>query len=414
MASKSSGHLTFQGIARQPSSGQNATSMTDRQAQLIHFPWLTELRFFAALAVVTCHVAQIRQWEGIGPHASGWIHCIGSHGVRVFFVLSGFLITHLLLSERQRTGTIDIKKFYVRRALRIWPLYYALLVVAFAVPASLLVIKGGSQLSVLCDMRYHDLFQKVPLFLFMLPNVAALMFPPLVGAAQTWSVGVEEQFYILWPFLVKRFEHHPLKALLAVIASKLSVVSLVSFLLSSSIIAASSKPGLQQFAMFLSFLEIESMAVGGVAAYLLMHHPKVLNKATQNWPVRLVLLGAVPLLFTQHFVLPHEILICDVVYATMLVAFTLSAWRLPRMISSPLAYFGKISYGMYMVHPLVIMFSARMLFAMHLPVDSQTVVVLLYALSIAFTVGGAALCYELFEKRFLKLKSQYAVVQSSS
>ncbi|MFX5998942.1 hypothetical protein ABTF05_21415, partial [Acinetobacter baumannii] len=64
------------------------------QSHLIHFPWLTELRFFAALAVVICHVAQIRQWEGIGPHASGWIHCIGSHGVRVFFVLSGFLITH--------------------------------------------------------------------------------------------------------------------------------------------------------------------------------------------------------------------------------------------------------------------------------------------------------------------------------
>src|SRR5690242_21110861 len=93
----------------------------------IYFKNLDGMCFFAAFLVILHH-AQF--FKDINPTPlssvfSPYLEQAGKMGVNLFFVLSGFLISYLLFAERQATGTISLKKFYIRRALRIWPLYYA-------------------------------------------------------------------------------------------------------------------------------------------------------------------------------------------------------------------------------------------------------------------------------------------------
>src|SRR5688572_30760956 len=95
----------------------------------VFFKGLNGLRFFAALAVIITHVELMKGVFGLPSYwQEPFFFDLGGLGVYFFFVLSGFLITYLLLVERRQIGRISIKKFYVRRILRIWPLYYFIMV----------------------------------------------------------------------------------------------------------------------------------------------------------------------------------------------------------------------------------------------------------------------------------------------
>ena len=100
----------------------------------IYFQNLNGLRFFAALLVIIHHIEQMKNSLGL---ENNWnlpvVLVIGKLGVILFFVLSGFLITYLLLEEERYTQTISIKDFYMRRILRIWPLYFLILLISFFV-----------------------------------------------------------------------------------------------------------------------------------------------------------------------------------------------------------------------------------------------------------------------------------------
>ena len=102
----------------------------------IYFPGLNGIRAVAAIAVVISHITIALKDFGLDPHIFGTFddgkpkgYILAGYGVSVFFVLSGFLITYLLISEKD-SHSIDIKKFYIRRILRIWPLYYLYLIIA--------------------------------------------------------------------------------------------------------------------------------------------------------------------------------------------------------------------------------------------------------------------------------------------
>ncbi len=156
-----------------------------KKLKAFYRPELDVLRFGAFLLVFL-------------SHAFGRIHLIsygGGYGVDVFFALSSYLITTLLLAEKERTGTIRAKDFYIRRGLRIWPLYFVFL---------LLIVP-------LSHFALHDHLNRKYLALFAigLGNWACVFwgFPSSI-AAPLWSVSVEEQFYGVWPFVAKRFFRH--------------------------------------------------------------------------------------------------------------------------------------------------------------------------------------------------------------
>ena len=122
----------------------------------------------------------------------------GGHlGVVLFFVLSGFLITLLLLKERELKHEINFKKFFMRRLLRIWPLYF--LFITFVI----FVFHGYENLKQVMSNSN----EVVLLYFLILPNVAISGIGTIPYIAHLWSIGVEEQFYLIWPFLFKKLKN---------------------------------------------------------------------------------------------------------------------------------------------------------------------------------------------------------------
>lgn len=141
-------------------------------------PTLDGLRAVSILAVILGHSVDTYG----GPNFLGPLRHMGNLGVRMFFVISGFLITTLLLKELQRSGRISLKDFYIRRTLRIWPAFFAFVGIVYAIYLLGYVKMNPGDLlhSVTFTMNYH--------------HDDAWVFSHL------WSLSVEEQFYLLWPF----------------------------------------------------------------------------------------------------------------------------------------------------------------------------------------------------------------------
>src|SRR5438093_1124683 len=144
------------------------------ETRATHLPALDGLRAVAVFTVIVYH---------FGINAVP-----GDLGVSAFFVLSGFLITWLLLREHAANGTVSLRRFYTRRVLRIFPAYYAFLAVSFAIDS----VRGqpwGSSLGL------SSLF-------YLVNYYNALNGHPVTSIAHAWSLGIEEQFYLLWPMLL--------------------------------------------------------------------------------------------------------------------------------------------------------------------------------------------------------------------
>src|SRR3984893_4831509 len=144
-------------------------SLLDRS----HIPALDGLRAVAVFLVIIAHF--------------GFAQVPGAHGVMIFFVLSGFLITWLLLKESERYGKISLAGFYKRRTLRIFPAFY----VYWLILITLLVATGKA---VLWPHAWSALFYTSNYY-------SAINGDPNNGLSHTWSLAIEEQFYLLWPFV---------------------------------------------------------------------------------------------------------------------------------------------------------------------------------------------------------------------
>ena len=169
-----------------------------------YFKNLNGLRFIAAFLVIIHHIEQFKNlWNIPNFYYKSSIKSLGDVGVTVFFVLSGFLITYILLKEKQKTGTINIISFYIKRILRIWPLYFLLMILGLFV-FNKLPFANTEDLYV----NFYEFFYiKLILYIFILPNVVLQLFGAVPLISQLWSIGIEEQFYLFWPHLIKRFKN---------------------------------------------------------------------------------------------------------------------------------------------------------------------------------------------------------------
>jgi peptidoglycan/LPS O-acetylase OafA/YrhL len=129
----------------------------------------------------------------------------GGLGVLIFFVISGFLITWLLLKEESRWGSVSLRLFYLRRTLRIFPAFYAYW---------LIVVVGFSLLR-----KHVDKPQAIASLFYVNNYYQAIVGDPDTALSHTWSLGIEEQFYLLWPalFIVLGWRHKRIEGLIAAI-----------------------------------------------------------------------------------------------------------------------------------------------------------------------------------------------------
>lgn len=260
------------------------------------------------------------------------ILALGQTGVDLFFVISGFLITGILL--RQRDCARPLSHFYVRRCLRIFPLYYAYLLLFFGIGAVWQIH----------DFSWREMWWYLP----FLQNVAATFCPSHLGGPQHfWSLAVEEHFYLLWPWMVVFFPVHRLRFLCAALV-------VVAFLVRCAFLLV----GLDVFTFTLC--RMDALAMGAWLA-LVQRDPPAWNRLGQA-----VRLGWLPgfcilaLLYTllsgaQTLLLQAaKYTLTATAYAVLLVMVLnpKSGALAPRLFSAPwLRSLGRISYGFYVFHP---------------------------------------------------------------
>lgn len=375
----------------------------------VYFPGLHGLRFFAALLVVFGHVELLKDYHGFpNAHSHPAVYEMGRMGVTFFFVLSGFLITYLLLTERRVAGTIAVRKFYVRRVLRIWPLYFLLVALAFFVLPRLPFF----HVPALSPEMPTYFGYTLPLFVCLLPQLALSVYPPVPFAEPLWSIGVEEQFYLLWPLLLKRVRNVFALSVGVVVAGFL--VKQLALTLGSQSRDPEALKYWNYVVSFFYFTRIECMAVGALGAWLVFAGRRAVpgflyHRATQ---LAVYALTAYALLTPAHKPVFNYTLY-SALFGVIILNIATNPRSLVRVESRVFRFLGNISYSVYMFHEIAIKISMNALRSFGgAKFDDAASNVALYALSLLLTLGLASLSYLFFESLFLRLKPSFTVVAS--
>jgi peptidoglycan/LPS O-acetylase OafA/YrhL len=351
-------------------------------------PELDTLRGIAVLGVILLHGFY---WQYSGLHFAGWQRALllatkaGWLGVNLFFVLSGFLITGILLDSRDRSGYY--RRFYARRALRILPAYYLLLI-------GLAVLRQAS----LSYLGLSSIYLANLTVLFGVPND----YGPL------WSLAVEEHFYIVWPALVRR-------AKLRSVAALALGICLAEPLLRAAAFEMGKAGGIATYTWFVA----DGLAMGGGLAVVLR---TAISRRRVRAACALLLalaaaagaLGAPFGVLTRHNLLGAalQLTVVNLAFAGVLLLALLlgtSAWQ-GYVNSSGLRFLGYISYGLYLIHLSIFRIYDKLsqLFWPQLqPRDGFFGLVVLRFVCVAgLSVGFAYLSRKFFEERFLRFKER--------
>ena len=346
---------------------------------------LDSLRAIAALTVLIGHIELVKANLGL-PNVSSvpFFDEAGHNGVLLFFVISGYIITRLLLNEQQKTGSISIRRFYMRRILRIWPLYFFVLI-------STMLLYGynpGWTTGILCFT--------------ILANVAHALGQGWLVSPQIWSIGAEEQFYLFWPSLVKYLRSNLALVLAIIITGYTALPHILRFFLD---LCGWAGPATLRFIdVFFYGTKFNLLAMGGLLAYSQKQNYNFLRWFYKG---RLSLIFVI-LPFALWFSGWHPPLFADVVlgilFTLMLANVTVNHY--PAFNNKALDYLGKISYGIYMFHWVVIMFLVTLLSA-RLKINYIPWDIVLYISSILLTVLVSAISYHTMESYFLNLKRKF-------
>ena len=330
-------------------------------------------------------------WHHATPSVPGMFFQRGFLGVDMFFVLSGFLIVTLMLRERDRMGTINLKNFYARRMLRIFPIYYLLIL-------GLLLFYMVTKPASLTATGYY---QALP---FLLTYTSNWVHVHASNAGVMWSLATEEQFYVCWPMIEKLLR--PL-GVAVVLAAVLIVNQLINFGMLDGVFAALYG---QQPRVVILETTYTPIALGVVLAHVL-HARRTFSAC--YWLVgrrdSSLIFGA--LLIALVVFSPADIsglarLLIQLAMTLVLGALVVREdhWARPVLTFAPLAYLGVISYGMYIyhmcaIHPVRVGFER---------LGGNLAGFSFFFVSLVATVAVASLSYRFIEQPLLKLKARFA------
>lgn len=357
------------------------------------------LRFFAFFCVLIHHGPDIvaqpgwPRWEEIAARLFSMGRVAGGFGMCMFFLLSAYLITELLMKEQSRTASVHIKAFYLRRILRIWPLYFGALIAAEVIG---------------CFVHdYHISPIRLLSFVFLGANLLIVVKGQVITfVAHLWSISVEEQFYLLWPSLAK-----------AGGAKLLRNVSLVLLPVAVGTAFWLALHNPDPFSIWVnSFVQFLFFAIGALLS---------LSLNGRTWKAaaisRIVMFGfglclwmvAVRIGFQDSF--PATVNAAReaggyVLSALGCVSIFLACLQMPEgWARKRIIYLGKISYGLYVFHFGVLLCAYR--YAS--PHRNQWLqMIITDGAVLAVTVLLSAVSYRYFETPFLVLKQRFEFVRS--
>ena len=381
--------------------------MTDNSQDSVYLPGLNALRFFAAFLVIVTHVELLKGQLGFSNSLKFLEQFnLGGLGVYFFFVLSGFLITYLLIHEKEKTGTIKIKAFYIRRLLRIWPLYYFIILLAFFILPNFEMM----EIPWLQQFYHSNFIVNLVLFLLMLPNLALALNPAIAHAGQLWSIGVEEQFYLIWPVLFKR-TNNLLRLLILLFVVVVGIKVLFILLLNSNTIPSSEN--MLALKKFMAMSKFECMIIGAFGAYGVKYNSKKMLSIVYHPIVFGISLLSLPLMnyFSPEILNDAIHLPYSVMFIVIILNVSTNKKGLVLLENKFFNFLGKISYGLYMYHMMIVVFVIQMVAKIHGEIGLKENI-LIYFCSVGLSILVAWLSYEYFEKLFLKLKPKFTIVKS--
>jgi peptidoglycan/LPS O-acetylase OafA/YrhL len=358
----------------------------------IYFSGLGGFRAICAIAVVISHTsAELRRW-GLNPHIFGDANdqpiglMLARYGVTIFFVLSGFLITYLLQEEKDRVP-INIKKFYIRRLLRIWPLYYLCLTLSFIIIIIFKMPTTG-------EMIFY--------YTFFLGNIPRIKNIGIYIIGHYWSLGVEEQFYLFWP-VVNKLSKNLLKL------SVISIIAIIFIKVGIHIL----KPN-TTLDRVIEVTRFHCMMIGAVAALLVKNNNKLFLSFADNKKTQLICWIIIVLVTINKYhiatVLDHEII---AIVAVLLIVGQIKIENRVINLERPIfQYLGKLSYGIYIIHMIVIFLLPRFISVSKIVAPWNYIMV--FSLVLFITIILADFSYKYYESYFLRLKNKFAVVKSTS
>ncbi|MBI3511676.1 MAG: acyltransferase [Bacteroidetes bacterium] len=371
----------------------------------IHFAQMDALRFAAAFMVVIVHA-----WDGwtgwygtpaplrgnADAHSYNWFgdrlhHIIGNFnfGVDMFFMISGFLITYLMLREKSSTGKIDIPKFYLRRIFRIWPLYYFII----AITPLLIYWTGFAKPEYKPVIFFYNNFRTIATEQWTFPF------------AHFWSICVEEHFYLLWPFLVALF---PIK--------RLPSVFLTVIIFSIGFRAYCSIHGWSWYHGYLNtFSRIDALALGGLGAWIIFHRPFKLKV-----PVYARLLVYISMIWLLSYDDLNEWnTLFDMLFKKYLYLLLFGMMMLNYVFNEdaalrwgpkhPVNYLGRCCFGIYLWGNIILNIFINKVTEKH---PFMTHWYMFWPAIIFLSLIIPIISYELIEKPFMKFKSRFAIVKT--
>jgi peptidoglycan/LPS O-acetylase OafA/YrhL len=358
-----------------------------------YFENIDGLRALAAIAVILTHLSYFIQPSNFLETILKGIISVGGMGGKLgvifFFILSGFLITYLLFEERFKKGEINIGKFYIRRLLRIWPLYFLTLLFGFLLFP--LILENKDEIA--SPMMYS-------LFLANFDHILN-GFPTISILGVHWSVCVEEQFYLIWPLLF-----FFLKKKIFFLIGVIGMIILSQFYFITY--GMHYKGGEYNLISCFKYL-----CIGALIAYFSFFNEPLLNSffsKIPKWFSFLFYMFLFAFLFIQHKLFGHNTwykIIYDLVPVILFVYIIIdqnfssnSFFKISRF--NVLTWLGKISYGLYLTHMIAL---NSVVFFIEKPSENLLV---LFCATLLISIILSYLSYTYFERYFLLFKEKFS------
>ena len=326
-----------------------------------------------------------------------WYH--GSLGVNFFFVLSGFLITFLLLNEEKYFGKINIKSFYIRRTLRIWPLFFLTVLFGFLLFPILKSAFGGIPNESAELIYYLTFLSNFDIINNGMPDSSIL--------SVLWSVSVEEQFYLFWPWLlfILKPKRYPLLFLFIIIISVLF-----------RYLNLDSHPHVLKVH---TLSVISDMAMGGLTAYYCFFSDLLINafKRLRKYQIFLIYTAGFFMVLYSGSIFNNPVMhvFKNVIQSLFFIFIILEQnysdnsfykvgkWKI-------IGKLGQWTYGLYCLHFIGILAATNISKLLNMNNTVFGVVVFETALALGITILISYLSFTFFENPFLKLKSKFSVI----
>jgi peptidoglycan/LPS O-acetylase OafA/YrhL len=367
-----------------------------------YFENLDASRFFAFVIVFLAHAFITKSLEIKGTNSFQFIYNwgkIGLLGLEYFFVLSSFLITWIILQEKHQTGELNIKNFLIRRSLRVWPLYFLIILLGIIITFGSTYLNYSTQ-----EIPPLSNFLLFIINFYIIDHGSEFLF----FLVFLWSISIEEQFYLFYSIILKYLKINLLW--ISIFLILISIVFRVLYLDNSKQLYFNTLSALGNF------------GVGGIVAHIVFYQKKVfyqlinLSKVVNIFFYVILILSIV---FYHNLNNIHAFTIFSRLYFSVLFGYFIIEQSCGKnRLFNPgqnkfINHFGKISYGLYCFHGVVITILSKAILYMNFK-ETFWHVFLLYPFIIFFlTIIISHYSYKYFENYFIKLKTKFYTFTSN-